>query len=170
MKSNKQRFQNRAVVGKEWEHKVAQALRDRGIDAVVVSEEATFDKPREHYTKNDVDILVNPDSDRPTVIEVKSRRDTCTFTGPADFPFPTVFVDTLQGWQGKATKPDYYLFVSQNTGCILALPTTDRRRWKVKKIFDRGYGYPTKTIIAPAEELKSLDWLVERLGGSDEEG
>lgn len=152
------------MVGKKYEHVVAEKLKDAGVNAAVQDREATFDKKRSHYTRFNTDIIINPDSPvGRKIVEVKSRRGTCPFTCAADFPFGDVFVDTEAGWRDKEEKPDYYAIISQDTEAVVAVDGTTRDEWKTRKVFDKDLGYMTKTLCAPKDLLHDFDWLVGEL-------
>jgi hypothetical protein len=70
------------------------------------------------------------------VIEVKSR--SLTFTCAADFPYDTLIVDTVQGFDQKVDKPLMYICISQKTGAMLGLDVgLSREHWTVRQTYDR---------------------------------
>jgi hypothetical protein len=85
---------------------------------------------RKEYV-NTKDILVLPSA----VLEVKSRN--LRFTSPKDFPFDTVFIDTVSGYEQKKPKPRLYISVSRKTGCIIATSGVNSGKWSKRKIYDK---------------------------------
>lgn len=68
--------------------------------------------------------------------EVKSR--ALAFTGPSDFPYDPVFVDTADGWLKKSPMPSVVLCVSQVTGFGMWLPVrSSAAAWVVRQTRDR---------------------------------
>lgn len=90
--------------------------------------------------------------------EVKSRN--VVFHTPDDFPFETIFVDTVGGWDQKPVKPNILLCISRETGAIIWLPTAATKdRWaivakhdNVRSIDERFYEAP-KRLWRKSEEL-----------------
>lgn len=150
--TRQKRFETRLNEGKRYEQVVADELRRCGV-------ECSTPKVTENHTKTDVDILT--ESGR--VLEVKSRRSTCVFTTPEDFPFSDVFVDTTQGWEAKEVKPYAYVIICQDTGAILWIDGKTRHLWEERKVHDRYLGYETKTLCAPKALLKPFPSLVKKL-------
>ena len=157
-----EKFQERLAGGKKYERIVVKKLIEAGIsvDSIEWDGGSQVDARRDkgHFAKHDKDIVVNG-----VVLEVKSRRDTCVFTGPEDFPFPDIFIDTEGGWEAKVKKPKYYVVISQNTGGALVIPGDTREEWTVRKVWDKDCGFATRTLVAPAILAKSFDWMVEEL-------
>lgn len=145
-------FKKRLKVGLKYERKVCEFLNENGI-------ECTCPTVGENHTEKDIDILLKDGR----VIEVKSRRGTCRYTCPEDFPFETVFCDTEGGYAAKEIKPAYYVFISQINDAIVWVDGDTRDQWHREKIYDRVLGYSTWTLCAPKELLRSVDELLEEL-------
>lgn len=150
-----EKFQARLKVGKEWEQVVADSLVDQGIPATTNTPIDEAD-----YAGTDTDIMVGDKT-----IEVKSRTGTCPFTGPEDFPFKDVFVETSGGWEAKQKKPDYYVIVSQITGGMIVIPGDTRDQWNCRSIYDKACGFKTKTLVADKSLMKPVSWMVDELKG-----
>lgn len=152
-------FKERLTAGKIWEHKIAQILIDNGIDAVVPTDlEIKDDRDKEEFARKDKDIVVGD-----KVIEVKSRADTCIFTGPDDFPFSDIFLETESGWNKKEVKPDYYVIVSQQTGGVIVVPGFTRHEWNCRRVYDKRCGFASPTLVAPKKLARDMDYLIEEL-------
>jgi hypothetical protein len=98
------------------------------------------------------DLIVNDH-----VLEVKSRNER--FVSPGTFPFDTVFVDTVTGFESKETKPLAYIMVSRKTGAMLWL-YTDNSLWSKLSRFDRVRKIQENFYAAPRELLRPLDSLI----------
>lgn len=68
------------------------------------------------------------------IIETKSRNEA--FTYPISFPYKTVFVDTVSGFDGKNPKPFAYLFISRPTGSMICLLSDTYTEWHKERKFD----------------------------------
>lgn len=101
------------------------------------------------------------------VIEVKGQGRS--FSGvPADFPYESQIVDTVESWDGKEVQPIAYVFLSDATKECLVLPTKSRPRWRVETKFDRLKRRNIDFYVAKAEELCSMDQLKAHLISRDE--
>ncbi len=107
-----------------------------------------------HNWLNETDLIVNGH-----FIEVKSRNES--FITSRSFPYSTIFVDTVSGYDAKEKKPTAYIMISRPTGSMLCLRannsngwTTERKHDRVRKIWDDFY-------VAPRENLQTLDALVK---------
>lgn len=145
-------FKRRLEECRCYEQMVCDFLRDNGIGCC-------SPETKENHTQLDIDVLL----DDGRVIEVKSRKSTCVFTCPQDFPFPDIFVDTRQGWEEKKIKPFAYVFVSQDTGAMVWIPGDTRDQWVERKVMDRWLGYETWTLCADKGLIRPIGELVEIL-------
>lgn len=137
--------------GQKWQEYVGRYLDSQGVE-VEVAELSFRDNPnvaeysedeagrwavarkkmdtaRKEYV-NTKDIVVLPDR----VIEVKSRN--LRFTNAKDFPYGTVIIDTVSGYEQKDPKPRLYVSVSQKTGAMIATNGWSSKNWLKKKRFD----------------------------------
>ena len=80
---------------------------------------------------NSKDIVIVPN----IIIEVKSRR--LKFTSQKDFPYSTVIIDTVSGYNQKDPKPILYVSVSRDTGAMIATRGRCPERWSNRKVFDK---------------------------------
>ena len=67
-------------------------------------------------------------------LEIKSRNEI--FTSPMSFPYDTVFVDTVSGYDAKNPKPLAYIMISRPTGAMLCLKANNSNGWNIEKKFD----------------------------------
>jgi hypothetical protein len=99
------------------------------------------------------------------IIETKSRNEA--FTYPLSFPYRTLFVDTVSGFDGKKVKPLAYVFISRPTGCMICLMTSTFSSWTIEEKFDRVRGITDKFYLADRRICSELDELIEVLKSSD---
>ena len=92
---------------------------------------------------------------------MKSRR--LRFSGPDDFPYESVLVDTVSGWEAKTHKPAAIVCVSQFTEGMCVIPGSTYALWKkavrwdrVRRIRDTFYEVP-RTELRPVGDL--VAWL-----------
>jgi hypothetical protein len=89
---------------------------------------------------------------------VKSR--SFHFTSVEDYPYPTVFVDTVEGWQAKEAKAVAVAVVSQKSGGIVVVPVSTEGSWSVKRIYDSKRGFEVSVLECPKELLRSFEEFV----------
>lgn len=106
---------------------------------------------------NSKDLLLVPK----WTLEVKSRN--LYFTSPDDFPFGTVIVDTVYGYDQKQPKPALYICVSQKTGKAIATLGNKPGRWFKKKAFDKVRKIQENNYECPMEYWKPLDEIISSL-------
>jgi hypothetical protein len=152
-----QDFQARAALGHQSECRVAKLLRYWGYD--VPDPELVFrsegERTREvlaEFARTQKDLEVGG-----IVIEVKSR--TLSFTSRADYPYSTVLLDTVRGWQAKDKKPDIYVIVSQPTGAILALDARKMGDFPIEEKTDYSRKHLDQWYICPKTALNHHVWL-----------
>ena len=149
-------FVERAVVGQRGEQTVVDLVRSWGFeceDATLTLRDPSKPAQIKEFTRNQTDLLVNGLS-----IEVKSR--SLRFSDqPGSFPYSTIFVDTVPGWNAKVHKPDFYVFVSQQTSQVLVLDGKTSGHWQQKPSRDRGRGIVDRVFEAPREMLRTAETL-----------
>ena len=147
--------------GHSYNHYVADLLRSFGVPNVDVPEfsiATTHDKIADK-TKNEKDIVVDQ-----LVLEVKSR--AISFEGADDFPHALVLVDTVYGFDQKIIKPFAYIYLSQVSKGIFAIPVQTRQYWTIATIYDQARQievecyFVSKRHCRPFIEL--VDILLER--------
>lgn len=105
---------------------------------------------------NSSDLIVNG-----AVIEVKSRNES--FTSKLDYPYETVFVDTVSGYDAKETKPLAYIIISRPTGVMLCLKTLSAKGWKIESKFDRVRKIRENFYVCEPKRLQTLNFLTSFL-------
>jgi hypothetical protein len=113
------------------------------------------------HNKN-TDHCPSPDAVGLFAIEIKQRN--LDFSCPADFPYPTVFVDDSRGLARETIRPLCYVFVSQITGHGVWLTTLDRdESWKEKTVKDCTRGHLMGMLVAPKGHLRKSEELLQLL-------
>lgn len=106
------------------------------------------------------DFCPTPDAVAAVALEIKVR--SLTFTSPDDFPYPTVFVDDLNGL--SRVTPFAWVYISQKTGAWVWLSSLDRDdSWEEQTVWDSMRGFNVPTLVAPSRFLRHADRLCELL-------
>jgi hypothetical protein len=103
--------------------------------------------------KNSSDLIVNG-----FIIEVKSRNES--FTSPESFPYETILVDTVSGYDAKDVKPLAYIMISRPTGAMLTLRSTSSKGWQKESKFDNIRKITDDFYLCKKKRLQTLDVLV----------
>jgi hypothetical protein len=101
---------------------VARWLSGKGYPVVI---RPTFERPdssqmSEYADDGDLEII--------QTIEVK-RRKTMTFSSKADFPYPTLIVDTCSAYDRKRPKPYAYVILNREMDTAFVVMGSDAGRW-----------------------------------------
>ena len=92
--------------------------------------------------------------------EVKCR--SIDFTGRADFPYATVFVDVVHAWENKKPKPQGYMIVNRTMTCALWISASTRPSWVMKSgVMDARVGRHRDFYECPVEiceEINLTEW------------
>lgn len=153
---NDKLFLSELKIGHQWQYLPALFFKLNNFDVEVP--ELKIRKSIKEASKfiDTVDLKVNG-----IEIEVKSRNES--FTSPENFPYSTVFVDTVSGFNNKTNKPFAYVMISRSTGCMLWLPTSTYKKWGTEFKFDRVRKIREQFYNADKKLLKSMESLVKEL-------
>lgn len=155
MPYSKQDFLNRLAQGNKTENYVAEQLVKAGI--TVEQPEYPEGMSRSYYTKNQVDMVANG-----FILEIKGRNQH--FESLSDYPYDTMFVEGTTGFDAKVNRPDFYITVSNPTGCIIALDVASTiDSWTIKQITDRARGYSYPMYISQTADWMDFEKFVEVL-------
>ena len=151
----------------EYIQRVAQALRDAGV-AVTAGQIVRRDNPSQiaDFTRSEVDLRLAQSG---LVLEVKSR--SRSWTTNETFPFGTMFVDTVSGFNAKTILPLAYVCISQVSGAMSVVSTATREMWTQEYQLDEVRGVRDLYYACPKRNLLTFDWLVKlvrRLDGEDD--
>ena len=152
---NDKLFREQIGTGRRWEAYVAHQLIINGLEVSVPRFEV-----RPHVSERkryrDVRDMVVEGRD----VEVKSS--TRDFSKPFDFPFDPMFVDTREKIESKGA-PFAFLIVSQESGCILAIPGKTREEWIPQSGFDSKRGIKEEWLACPLRLVRTFDEFVNFL-------
>lgn len=145
--------------GYEWQRYVAAKFAASGV-LVTLAPLTVRDhiSDAEQWTTDDSDLLCAGRH-----VEVKSRR--LSFTGPADYPYPTAMVDTVTGWDAKRYPPVAVVLVSQQTRGLAVVPASSRGSWEIIERRDRVRGITVRSYACPRARLRTFGELVDWLLG-----
>jgi hypothetical protein len=156
-------FRQELELGHQWTERIASHLVGEGLDAIapeMVWRQSIED--RKNFA-DEQDIIVRRED---ILIESKSRRLHFT-DDPESFPYTTAMVDTVSGWDQKATKPRAVVIVSQMSGSMLVVPVNrTRESWGRKSAWDRVRQIEDEWYIVDRSLLVPMSDLVAWLKGS----
>jgi len=101
----------------------------------------------------------HPLAKRWTPIEIKSR--DLEFTSVEDFPYPSVFVDTVSGWAAKKPKPLAVVVLSQHSESTIVVPKSSLHKWAKIRAVDHVRHIEDLWYSCPIGECKQLQDLVD---------
>jgi len=137
---------------------VAVYLNAVGIPCHVPANQYDPDNPN-RYAAYELDIVLEA---IPYNLEIKAR--TLSFTNdPASFPYDTVIVDTVKGYEIKEAKPLAYVLYSEPTGCLLAVAPSTRPYWVKESLYASNVGFVDQFYLCPREYLRPMSSLIERI-------
>lgn len=103
-----------------------------------------------------------PDAAAVLVLEIKERK--LRFTGPEDYPYPTVFVNATRSLEMDPYRPFAYIFVSTVTRSWVWLTPLDRdSTWKETTVTDTTRGHDMGMLVAPKKFLRPARQLIDFL-------
>ena len=147
-------------LGGYWATKVAERLNNEGVQCYAPEIQiAKTAAEREHMTKHEKDIVF---SWTDSTIEVKSS--TRNFTDYVEsYPYDSLFVDTVSGYDGKAVTPLAYAIISQEQEGIVCISPSSYLTWTKVKAYDKRREIYETFYSAPKESLIPFNILVEYL-------
>lgn len=158
-KKNASDFADALRTGSEYELKVAALLMREGFFCSMPQLPEESDTADYTTHQKDVVVLVGG---RQAVLEVKSR--SFAFTGPDDYPYSTVFIDTVSGFDNKKVTPAVVIIISQQTGSILVVPVkSTRQHWEKETKYIPGRGHQETCYAIDPHLTKSWDWFTDKL-------
>jgi len=143
--------------GGEWAKHVALLLNQAGVSCHAPAVQiARNNAERRNMTLNEKDILLD---DFDFCLEVKSTKGDHT-TDIKEFPWRSLFVDTVSGYDAKIEKPFAYIIVSKVTGDPVCILTETYPKWSIKTTRDENQHITESFYSASASLLISFDELV----------
>jgi len=144
---NDELFKKELSKGIYYAGKVVEYLAKKGINCEYDNNLDFRKSIKESYKyKDQVDA-----SYKGRILEIKSRREK--FITPLDFPYDTIMIETVRGYDQKSIKPYAYINISQITGAIICLPGYKNDDWIVSRHFDR-----TRKIHDTWYETEKTKW------------
>ena len=140
--------------GFDWQSLPALFFKLHGLNVEMPSLRVRSSIKEAHNWLDETDLIVNGHS-----IEIKSRNEN--FTTPRSFPYPTIFVDTVSGYNAKKKKPTAYIMISRPTGSMLCIRADNSSGWTTERRFDRVREIWDDFYLAPKERLQALDTLLK---------
>lgn len=135
---NKELFVNELTAGYRWQLAIAERLQSHGIEIDVPELKIRDSISEIPQYKDSIDIIANG-----KILEAKSRR--LPFANQK-FPYDSMFVDTVDGWNSKQRKPFAYVIISRIDRVITWIYGGSNSNWSitwaydnVRKINDRFY-------------------------------
>lgn len=161
--SNEELFRSQLQTGHDYAVLVAERLRRDGLALEVTPMEVRDDIEDRHRFSDEYDLLVG--STRPCRIDVKSR--SLYFSGAADYPHPTAFVDTISGWNAKKHKPMAIVLVSQPTKAMVVVSVRDAPHgWTREQRYDNKRKITDWFYMVSTDRLRTFEdltaWLHAR--------
>lgn len=155
---NDELFFRELRVGHEWQRLPAVffALHNFSIEMPALSIRESIDQAS--TWKDQVDLVVEGHP-----IEIKSRNES--FTSPESFPYETIIVDTVSGYDAKLVKPLAYIMISRPTGAMLTLRATTPKGWSKAYRFDHVRRIHDEFYLCDRDKIQTLDCLVKFLRG-----
>lgn len=150
---NDELFISELKAGHEWQMLAACFFKLHGFEVEVPELSIRNSIKQAGNWISSVDLLLNGKK-----IEIKSRNEV--FSSPQSFPYDTIFVDTVSGYDAKAEKPLAYIMISRPTGCMLCLRSDKPNAWKIEEKFDRVRKIKEKFYVCDKKYLQTLDCLV----------
>lgn len=153
-------FRREAQIGQSFSEAVATYLNDRNIACHATELEFAKDvQDRERFKTHEQDIVFHKFGG---CLEVKSRRLKFD-SDPASYPFATALVDTVSGWEAKASTPLAVILISQETKAMLVVPPSTKDSWGKFSSFDKIRRINETWYECPKTNLVHIDHLVEFL-------
>lgn len=154
-------FKKELEEGQLWQNHVGNFLRLSGLDVYIPPLTIRESIAEAGEWIDSKDLVVRGSAIGDQIVEVKARNER--FTSPESFPYDTIFVDTVSGYDAKKTKPIAYVNISKKTGSMIALPSTSSAGWLTENRFDHVRKIRDDFYLAPKKKFHVIDILVERL-------
>jgi len=153
---NDELFKKELIEGQLWQNHVGNFFQLCGLAVMIPPLKIRESIADAEQWSDSKDLIVEG-----RVIEVKARNER--FTTPASFPYDTVFIDTVSGYQAKKQKPTAYVNISRKTGAMIAIPSGKPDAWKIEKKFDRIRRIWDEFYLAEKKKFCEIDILIDQL-------
>lgn len=120
--------------------------------------------PYQEYGADDYDILVKP-TDRSRWREIEVKGNGKFFTGLDDFPYESVFVETVNRRLKRDKPPEYYVICSYETGACICVHRSTEEQWTSIRTRDSQKNLYDNFLICPKDLCVSWDNMIGHLNG-----
>lgn len=146
--------------GGYWATKVAERLQCQGVACYAPPVEiARTSEERQHMTRHEKDIVFSW-----THIPLEVKSSSREFNDDINhYPYDSLFVDTVSGYDNKAITPMAYVMVSQPLGGMVCVSPSSYDAWEKVHRFDRQREISDWFYSAPKNMLIPFNMLVEYL-------
>lgn len=159
-KNNDELFFKELKEGHQWQQLPALFLKLHGLSVEVPELKIRSSIKEANRWINAPDLLVNG-----YVIEVKSRNES--FISGSTYPYETVFVDTVSGYNAKEIKPLAYIIISRPTGAMVVLKTLSSKGWNIESKFDHVRKIKEDFYVCKPKHLQTLDVLISYIKNNE---
>lgn len=118
----------------------------------------------QEHRGDDYDILVKP-SEYANWREIEVKGNGKSFTGVDDFPYESVFVETVKRWEKREKPPEYYVITSYKTLESLCIHHSTSKYWSSIRTKDTQKNLWDDFLTCPKEYCMSWDEMVGHLIG-----
>ena len=147
-------FAQECATGYGWQMFAAGYLAANNLPVVVSSLKIRDNIQNRKEFKDNGDLFIGE-----RIVECKAR--SLEFTSPEDFPFETIFVDTVHNWKEKAIKPFAYICISKITMKMIATNGLNPHRWIITRKHDSVRNIRDDFYSAPRSEWRPISKLID---------
>ena len=120
--------------------------------------------PYQEHRSDDYDVMVKPtDGSKWREVEVKGNGKF--FTCVDDFPYESVFVETVKRREKRERPPEYYVITSYKTGESICIHKSTEEHWASIRTKDTQKNLYDNFLVCPKEYVVSWDTMIGHLKG-----
>lgn len=120
--------------------------------------------PYQEHKGDDYDILIKP-TDRSKWREVEVKGNGKAWKDVHDFPYDSIFVETVNRWEKREHPPEYYVIVSYETGHALCIHKSTKKHWEQIRTKDSQKGIFDEFLTCPKEYCVNWDQMIGHIRG-----
>lgn len=151
-------FLNELKEGIKWQRLPEMLFNLHGLKTIMGDNNSFRDsiKNSSEY-KDSFDVLVE---DR---FNIESKSRNYKFTSPADFPFDTIFIENVSGYEQRVKPVFAYVNVSKITGGMIFIGGKKTSNWKIVKAFDKTRKIYDEWYCVSKEKFRTMDFLINKI-------